>query len=331
MTAMRVFTRPPPAIAARRSSAVDLVPGRHLARRLDQDERHLAARPLLVARDVLEDVVDRGPLEPRRQAARGEQARHLLAQRIAPREPQRCEQADRDRLAVAVAPVAGGRLDRVPDRVAEVQHLAPAAVALVLGHDRELRAQAAPDRLVVDRPALAHARPQRAAGDQRGLDDLGVARGRLLRRTASRALTGRRAPRRAGGTRRRSSSPPAGRRPSCRRRPSPPGRRASSGSRPSACRAGRRTRRTRPGRPPRRRRPRRRRRRAPRPTTARKRSTSCARASVFSSSPGGTASCASPRSGWSACDVLVRHDEAAAVRWMEEARSPASPRPKNTG
>ena len=64
----------------------------------------------------------------------------------------------RHRLAVAVARVAGGRLDRVADRVAEVQHLAAARVALVLGHDRELRADAAEDRLVVDRRRPARTR-----------------------------------------------------------------------------------------------------------------------------------------------------------------------------
>ena len=53
----------------------------------------------------------------------------------------------RHRLAVPVARVAGGRLDRVAHRVAEVEHLAAAGVALVLGHHRELRAHAAHDHV----------------------------------------------------------------------------------------------------------------------------------------------------------------------------------------
>ena len=64
-----------------------------------------------------------------------EQLGHLGAQRLAVGQAQRGQQPDPDRLPVAVALVAGGRLDRVPDRVTEVEHLAPPAVAFVLGDD----------------------------------------------------------------------------------------------------------------------------------------------------------------------------------------------------
>ena len=84
------------------------------------------------------------PAKRQRQPARGQQLGHLGAQRVAAGQPQRRQQPEPDRLAVAVARVAGGRLDRVADGVAQVQHLAPPAVALVLGHHRELRAQRSP-------------------------------------------------------------------------------------------------------------------------------------------------------------------------------------------
>ena len=83
---------------------------------------------------------------------------------------------------MAQARVARHRLERVGDRVAEVQHLPPPAVALVLRDDRELRARAVEDHVVVDGLAGADAVPQRPAGDQRRLDDLGVPGGELLRR-----------------------------------------------------------------------------------------------------------------------------------------------------
>ena len=106
---------------------------------------------------------------PRRapSAARGARAasRDLVAKLVGAREPQRRQQAEADRLAVAVAPVSGRRLDRVPDRVAEVERLAAAGVALVGGDDRELGPRAGEDharraRRVerVDRP---HPLPER--------------------------------------------------------------------------------------------------------------------------------------------------------------------------
>ena len=64
--------------------------------------------------------------------------------------------------------------------MAEVEHLAQAGVALVLGDDPQLGPRAGGDHPpVVGRRPRAHALPQLAAGDQRRLDDLGVARRQL--------------------------------------------------------------------------------------------------------------------------------------------------------
>ena len=84
---------------------------------------------------------------------------------------------------MAVARVAGGGLDRVPDGVAEVQDLPDAGVALVARDDPQLGQRARRDQAGVGRIRVpADALPQLAAGDQRGLDDLGVAGGELGRR-----------------------------------------------------------------------------------------------------------------------------------------------------
>ena len=144
-----------------------------------------------------------------------------------------------DRLAVAPPPVAGGRLERVRERVAEVQRGPEAGVALVRRDDAQLRARAALDhaghgrQVALDhgpqRRQRAHVLPQAPARDQRRLHDLGEARAQLLAEAAFRARPDRSAPRRAGGTRRRSSCPPAGPRRSCLRRRSRPVPRSSSG------------------------------------------------------------------------------------------------------
>ena len=60
--------------------------------------------------------------------------------------------------------------------------MAPARVALVRGDDGELGARAREHERRVEPVAAPHALPQRPAGDQRGLDHLGPARGELLRR-----------------------------------------------------------------------------------------------------------------------------------------------------
>ena len=111
--------------------------------------------------------------------ARGQQLGGLGAQVVAPGEAQRGQQAEADRLAVAQAAVAGDRLERVADGVAEVQHLAPAAVALVLGHDGELRPRAGQHDVVVVARAGRDALPEGAARDERRLQHLGEAGGAL--------------------------------------------------------------------------------------------------------------------------------------------------------
>jgi hypothetical protein len=86
---------------------------------------------------------------------------------------------------VAVAGVAGGRLDRVADGVPEVEDLAAAAVALVLGDDRKLEARAGEDRALVGRRSGRFGRdalPQRAPRDQGRLQHLNPTRAQLRRR-----------------------------------------------------------------------------------------------------------------------------------------------------
>ena len=116
-----------------------------------------------------------------------------------------------DRLAVAVAPVPGRGLDRVADRVAEVEDVAPAAVALVGGDHLALVAGAGEDHVVeldrIERFDQPHPLPERAAGEQarlQHLDEPGRQLRQRQRRQASRCRR-RRAP--AAGMRRRSSCP----------------------------------------------------------------------------------------------------------------------------
>ena len=106
-------------------------------------------------------------------------------------DPQGRQQADGHRLAVPVTLVSGRRLERVRERVAEVERGANAELTLVLGHDRELRPHAAFDhrrsglRLVperaLDRRQPPHPLPQAAARDKTGLDHLGKACSQLRR------------------------------------------------------------------------------------------------------------------------------------------------------
>ena len=83
---------------------------------------HRLARALLVARGRRghRGGVDARPARVGSPALR-EQLLDELAQRVLAGEAQRGEQAEADRLAVAVARVAGGGLDRVADGVAEVE------------------------------------------------------------------------------------------------------------------------------------------------------------------------------------------------------------------
>src|SRR3954452_14191641 len=106
---------------------MDLLAVADIAGAVDEDERDLGPDALLVARRRGAD--GRGVaavLEPRRQPGRFEQLGDLRAQRVLPRQPQRGEDAEAEPLAVAVGRVARGRLDRVADRVAEVEDLAQA-------------------------------------------------------------------------------------------------------------------------------------------------------------------------------------------------------------
>ncbi len=125
------------------------------------------------------------------------------------------QQAQRHRLAVAECLVAGRGLERVCERVAEVERgphpvsRSSAADHGQLACGRSPRRPAAPPRSSSSaRPSVpqpAHASHRRASGDQRRLHDLREAGTQLLVRKRRAAVAGRRSRRPAGGTRRRSS------------------------------------------------------------------------------------------------------------------------------
>ena len=176
MTATRLLTpREPHAAAARRRrrgrSRPRRQPWRDVARRVEQHERRPPRRrgASCRARSRRRTASGRRPSSCVGRPARGEQRRDLVAQRVLAGQPQRREQAERDRLAVAVARVAGDRLDRVADRVAEVEHLAQPAVALVGATTASfVRAQARMTSASSTAPARTRSHSV-AAGDQRGL------------------------------------------------------------------------------------------------------------------------------------------------------------------
>ena len=98
--------------AARSSGAPTAWPVRTSPGRVDEHEGHVPRPMRFLSR--ARRVDDRGrvdALDPRRQALRGEQLGHLGAQRVLAGEAQRGEQAEADRLAVAVA-----RRSRWPSR-----------------------------------------------------------------------------------------------------------------------------------------------------------------------------------------------------------------------
>ena len=106
-----------------------------------KDERDPVGGALLVAGERREHLVHvHVGRELGRQAVACEQRANLLAQVVGIGEPQGGQQTEADRLAVAVARVAAGGLDRVAGGVAEVEDLAQARVALVGGDDVELGA-----------------------------------------------------------------------------------------------------------------------------------------------------------------------------------------------
>ena len=108
---------------------------------------------------------------------------YLPAQIVLLGELERGEQAERHRLAMAVAGISGDRLDRVGDRVPEIQDLAHPGVALVLGDDPQLGPRAgADDPVEVGWAPRANLLPQVSAGDQGGLQHLRVSGRHLLLR-----------------------------------------------------------------------------------------------------------------------------------------------------
>src|SRR6478736_5465020 len=105
----------------------------------EKDEADARGGSLLVALKGVEDRVhpDRA-VEGDRQAAPAQQLLDLGGQRRRLGEAQRRKQAEPDRLAVPVARVAAGGLDRVPDRVPQVEDVSQTLVSLVGGHYRAL-------------------------------------------------------------------------------------------------------------------------------------------------------------------------------------------------
>ena len=135
--------------AAADPSGVDQLPDPGLARLGEEDEADAGGGALLVALEGVEDGVDvDGGSRRTGRSWRRRIASTSLAQRRRVGEAQRRQQAEADRLAVAVALVAARRLDRVADRVAEVEHGAQAVVALVGGDDLALVAGAGEDDVV---------------------------------------------------------------------------------------------------------------------------------------------------------------------------------------
>ena len=141
-------------------------------------------------RDAAVDALGAG-----RQAVRVEQLGDLRAQLRALGERSAASSPSADGLAVAVAAVSGRRLDRVADRVAEVEHL-PAARRRARRRRRSRACSARSRRSRRRRSAgLPAIRSHSAApGDQRGLDHLSVPSGELRRRQRRERRRGRRAP-----------------------------------------------------------------------------------------------------------------------------------------
>ena len=139
--------------------------------RLEEHEPGRAGDDLLVARErrPRRVAIDPHRLRPKR----------LLDDvRVEAGEPQRREQAERDGAAVRER-VVRRRLERVRERVAEVQLRALAAVVRVAQAEGGLERRRAA-HLLAERQL-----PDRLAGEQAGLDDLGTPVRGLLRREAS--------------------------------------------------------------------------------------------------------------------------------------------------
>src|SRR6266566_5735002 len=126
----------------------------------EQNQPELSADCLLVALQRLP-----GALAVDANRSRPEQLLHRC--RVAAGQAQCCEEAEGDRPPVGYPLVSGSRLERVRERVAEVQDLALGAVLGVAQADRGLEGGAAPDELVVRQL------PEWRAREQAGLHDLG--------------------------------------------------------------------------------------------------------------------------------------------------------------
>ncbi len=153
----------PVAISARGHVVLDHDP----SDRGRQHEGDAAGAGLLVVRDRLEEPGRRqvGHAGPRADVVDGRGDRVEVERREQPamaRDPGRADEAPADRLAVGEAPVAGHRLERVAEGVAEVQDVAQAALALVALDDVGLDPAGGGDRVVDLRPRpAARARPGR--------------------------------------------------------------------------------------------------------------------------------------------------------------------------
>src|SRR5262249_20285404 len=149
-----------------------LAPAR-LARLRDEDEADALRGRLLVAGDGVDHPadVDRW-IERDRQPVRGEDSLDLLAQPVGVGEPERGEQTEPYGLAVAIARVAGGGLDRMADRVPEIEDGTLARVALIAGDHLDLRPRAGEDHVLealrIQDLHRADAVPELSARDQAG-------------------------------------------------------------------------------------------------------------------------------------------------------------------
>src|ERR1700722_8437398 len=153
-------------------SSGELAPLLDIPGRPHEHEGNLTAEALLVATDRLHHRLHGGSLELDWQSPGAKQLSDLPTQLLLIGEAQRTQQPEPDGFPMTVATVARGRLDRVSDGVAEVEHLAPAPVALIGAHDGELGSSAGEDRLLLDLSPLCHRLPQRSPGDQGRLEHL---------------------------------------------------------------------------------------------------------------------------------------------------------------
>ena len=182
----------------------DVVVDRDPADGRGQDERHAPGLRLLVPGERLEHLRRREVGDPRPRPdvvhGRGDRVEGRLRQQAAPaRDEGRADRPPAHGLAVREAAVARHRLERVADRVAEVQHAAQPALALVLLHHLGLDPAGRGDRVLHGHPVpaaqarrgLADRGEERAVAEDRALEDLVGARAELRGPAASRGTRGR--------------------------------------------------------------------------------------------------------------------------------------------